>query len=558
MSRGIKTAFDLPPGRIIQAAPASFNVLGYDAGTTLFFPPLHFTLAGGNAAFNLTRQAVTTVSSSSGGSTALPYPISSSILLDSPSGYITSTAGQQAQAKYNYVCLQGNGFQGGTNFASAFSAIKGFAAAGHTVYTGFYTLADSWYPNGTAPADDTPKAKALSGLLAGQSGPFGLGSSSFGTSPFAATGNGIASQVGANYTSACPSMNITAVGSVTGPGSVNWSQFCAWYDYQSLVNGNLAAMGNPTSAFPANSHVDFWYRDNLIVFPITGGYYTPGTNYGSSSNNATLRADAEAGWIQAVAKSHSLQPTQVNGSPVLCGGNFQCFATSNAPVIDTPNAFQIVGFENPVGYSAAFLSFAGFLQRMMFMEGYAVGNRPDYCWFNIECGNPSNGAFNGTFLPNAQSSWSAQNWRSVRYQIGLSLLMRWVVAFQNNNGTSTWWMDEFDAGVSGNGGYLGTPPGSRPVNSSGAYVSFNTASAAAYAAGIWTIPFAGGTGYLYPAATGDTQSGSNITLTSSKLQGGSGKTLTYTVEGGNGPPGIPNNTIVTSITIQPRDFVVLV
>ena len=256
--------------------------------------------------------------------------------------------------------------------------------------------------------------------------------------------------------------------------------------------------------------------------------------------------------------SQSLQPTQVNGGPVICGGNFQCFATSNTPVIDTPNAFGIVGFENAVGYSGAFVSFAGLLQRMIFMEAYAVGNRTDYCWFNIECGNPSNGAFNGTYLPNAQSSWSAQNWRSVRYQIGLALLMRWVAGFQNNNGTSTWWMDEFDAGVAGNGGYLGAPTGSRPVSSFGAYVAPNSVAASAYSIyGIITILFQNGVGYLYPAASGDTQSGSNITLTSAYLQGGGGTTLAYTVEGSNGPPSIPSNTAVTSITIQPRDFVIL-
>jgi hypothetical protein len=75
--------------------------------------------------------------------------------------------------------------------------------------------------------------------------------------------------------------------------------------------------------------------------------------------------------------------------------------------------------------------------------------------------------------------------------------------------------------------------------------------------GIITILFQNGVGYLYPAASGDTQSGSNITLTSAYLQGGGGTTLTYTVEGSNGPPSIPSNTAVTSITIQPRDFVIL-
>jgi len=205
------------------------------------------------------------------------------------------------------------------------------------------------------------------------------------------------------------------------------------------------------------------------------------------------------------------------------------------------------------------VSFAGLLQRMIFMEAYAVGNRPDYCWFNIECGNPSNGAFNDTSLPGLQSSWSSQNWRSARYQIGLALLMRWVVAFQNYayGGGTTWAFDELDAGTN-SAGYLGAPTGSRPVSSFGAYVAPNSVAASAYSIyGIITILFQNGVGYLYPAASGDTQSGSNITLTSAYLQGGGGTTLTYTVEGSNGPPSIPSNTAVTSITIQPRDFVIL-
>jgi hypothetical protein len=498
-------------------------------------------------------------------SSTLPYPISASILLDSPAGYITSTAGQQAQARYyNYVCLNGNGYQGGTNFAAAFAAIKGYAAAGHTVYTGFYTLADSWYQNAAGAISqgnaDVWKANGMSGSLAGMTGPFSLYAGSYGSGGPAATGNGNPAQYGANYTDACPKYNITAVGSVTGPGTVNWSEFAAWGSWQSLANGNLAAMGNNgTPAFPANSHCDFWYQDNLVMFPITGGsYFNNSTIYSSSSADATLRASTEQGWIDSWNMIQSLQPTQVSGGPALVGGNFRMYGYPGnpTPVIDQTNVCQIAGFENGIGFQAPFTTFAGFLKEMMLYEEYT--GRPDLCWFNIECGNPSNGALNQTYLPGAQSGWSAQNWRSVRYQIGIALLMRWVAAFQNNHGSYTWAFDELDAGTN-SAGYLGAPTGTRPVNAStGAYVPPNSTAASAYSIyGIITILFQNGVGYLYPAATGDTQSGSNITLTSAYLQGGGGTTLTYTVEGSNGPPSIPSNTAVTSITIQPRDFVIL-
>jgi hypothetical protein len=498
------------------------------------------------------------ITGSSGSSGPPAFPITYAALFNSGTDSVSSTTSfQQAICRYDYAGFNMGSFQS-LNYTSAMQAIRNYRTSNYpgtgSCNTGFFGGLDKWYQ-----ATDSPNA--YDPMLTN----FGLGNS-----PGAAPGAFLRSSwpsgtpvVGVsantyttNWGTQCPTVNVTTVGSLTGPGVVNWSQFSAWYYHQIRVNGNGSAMGAPS--FPANPYVGHWINDNHFMYPrSTGCWGSNSTVYTENESNMnTVRPWGEAGWGQATAMYHKLAAAA--GLTILAGGNCDGALfygnTTNPMVIDTNGVMDLVFVEQPCKLCFGRQStFAQGLIALMTYEGYN-NFIPWQCMWSIENAGPNS----SNTYPWPQSSWTSLiYWSGARYQFALAYLAWWRCGFGSPSPTSAIWLDELDAGV-GSLKWLGTPSTSRLVSpTTGVYSPPNSAAATAYSTyGIITIPFSGGTVYLYPAGANDSVTGSAVTLPSGALQNGGGHHITYTVTpSAYIPSGVTSGAAFSSLTIQPRDAI---
>jgi len=464
-----------------------------------------------------------------------------------------TSAWQQRKASYDYVAMAAysTAESGGTDtYAAAMAGIKSYASSlysGHTVITGPEQIDQEWWQTGfgTDPVKQSAMVNNLGWRL--QASGYPSGGVVTGDADFWVTNTCTSSQ--------CPAYNIGSVGSITGPGSVNWSQWCAWYTQQEYVNGNSVAMGD-SSTVAANPYVGLIDRDNQFMVPrSSGNWFSTSTVYtgaGSAGNTAnTVGPYLQRGYRDAAVMTRSLLPG------VLVVGNCDFFTYYNNglnPQILDPawaNLYDISYMEAPVGQSYSYGtycgSFANFLAGLISQEQLIKST--GYTAFLME------GSGNGTYgdFDVAQSGFTNAQWQAAEYQIGIAHLLRCITAIQVGANGYAYWFDAWDAGV-GQLHWKGAPVGARPLNSSGVYQPPNSTAAAAWSTyGIITNIFENSIDYIYPAASNDSTSGlSAVTLSSSYLQNGGGYHIHY-----NGYSNSATNTgaAFNSLTLQPRSCV---
>lgn len=479
------------------------------------------------------------------------FPITYARQLDSPATNFGDTTWQHNMARYDNVAfisfggIEG-GIGGGQTFSSIFAGMKSYALSnlnGHVVKTGLERMNEEWLQSTSVGGGVDPvKIAALNNNLgwALQASGYPSGSKVAQESVY-----WVANSCRAPW---CPVYTINTVGSIAGPssasganlGAVTWQQWCAWYEYQADVAGNLHAMGDPNTQV-ANSHVDFVDCDNRFMGPRSTGCWqsnsTVYTNVFSGSGNTanTVAPHLQQGYSDYAAVRRALQPG------CLIVGNTDYFLFSgngtNPQLIDSSQLglYDIALCEAPVGQQNAygtFNSFNNLLNALVSMEQVCTPTGKP-CFLMEGSGNGVYGDFTG-----AQSGWSTSQWRGARYQIGLAALLRHISGVQPQGQNLAYWFDEWDAGV-GTLNWMGAPIGTRSFTPN--------------AQGIIVIPYTNGTAYLYPAAANDLTTGlSPITLSSSSLVGGGGRHISY---GGYGDPAINTGASFTSLTIQPRDCI---
>jgi hypothetical protein len=337
---------------------------------------------------------------------------------------------------------------------------------------------------------------------------------------------------------------------------LNWAQWSAWYEYEVLTQGNLHALGDPSS-IPANNLVGAIDHDNQFMIPrVSGCWESTSTVYSSSSQYQTIAPYLQQGYRDSAVMWRSLQP----GILIIGNSDYYSYynSSANPQVLDPSNAglWDVTYVEAPVGqsFSKASDTTWGVFMACLLSQEAMINSTGKCCWLAEGSGGGVLNDYTG-----AQSGWNAAQWRAARYQIGSAALLRWIFGMQND-ASSVYLFDEFNAGAN-KLGWLGAPSGARGLTVSGGSASWsppagNTAAANAWAQGIITILYAGGVAYYYPAGTDDVITGSNVTLASSALQGGGGRNITYTLTpSGSIPPGVTSGATFTSLTIQPRDCV---
>jgi hypothetical protein len=503
--------------------------------------------------------ALITGSGGSGGVASLPFPITLNRALSSGNqGGYNTTSWQQASANYN-ITLFGYYSVIGLNYQTIMQNMKNYSAAsltpGHVCITGHEQGDEQFWQSGYSGATDPVKVAALNNTGSSSTLGWGLQASGYPSGTLAEGVDGAHTVSSNNATSPqCPQHSLGTLGSISVPPNLNWAQWTAWYEYEVLTQGNLHALGDPSS-IPANNLVGAIDHDNQFMIPrVSGCWESTSTVYSSPSQYQTIAPYLQQGYRDAAVMWRSLQP----GILIIGNSDYYSFynSSANPQVLDPSNAglWDVTYVEAPVGQSfskANDTTWGVFIACLLSQEAM-VNSTGKCCWLMEGSGPGDTNDYTGP-----QSGWDAAQWRAARYQIGSAALLRWIIGVQND-ASVPYLFDEWNAGAN-RLGYLGTPSGARGLSVSGGsavYTPQSTAASNAYAQGIMTIPFSGGTAYYYPAGTNDAISGSNVTLPSTALQNGGGHHITYTLTpSGSIPPGASSGAAFTSLTIQPRDCV---
>jgi hypothetical protein len=503
-----------------------------------------------------------TGSGGGGGVAALPSPITLNRALSSGNqGGYNTTSWQNASANYN-ITLFGYYSVIGLNYKTIMQNMQNYSAsnltAGHVCITGHEQGDEQFWKSGYSGATDPVKVAALNNTGSSSTLGWGLQASGYPSGTLAEGVSGSNTVSSNNATSPqCPQHSLGTLGSISVPSNLNWAQWTAWYEYQVLTQGNLHALGDPSS-IPANSLVGAIDHDNQFMIPrISGCWESTSTVYSSSSQYQTIAPYLQRGYRDAAVMWRSLQPG------ILIIGNCDYYSyynsSANPQVLDPSNTglWDVAYCEAPVGqsFSKATDTTWGVFVACLLSQEALVSSTGKCCWLAEGSGG---GVLNDYTGP--QSGWNAAQWRAARYQWGMAQLLRWICGVQND-ASVPYLFDEWNAGAN-KLGYLGSPAGSRGLSVSGGSATWtppagNTAAANAWAQGIITVSFENGCNcYLYPAGTNDAISGSTVTLASTALQGGGGHHITYTLTpSGSIPPGASSGASFSSLQIQPRDCV---
>lgn len=503
---------------------------------------------------------------------ALPFPMTQTVFVAGGFSNFGVQSWQQRNARYNIVFFMaypgieplsgGNG----TTFSAVMGYMKSYAStnltSGHKLMTMLYQINNQvWLTPTTGGAWGPLKINTANA----NSNAYRLQASGYPGGSIVA--GDVAGYGRCNDSSGCAKFVYNTVGSIPGPSSyvggagVNWSQWTAWYQIELLKKGNCTAMGE-TGPFAANANLDGITVDNMYLGARDQGDWQtspvtqyPSANYGNNAGGAPTVGLLGQGWKDAVTMSRLVDPA------VLLVGNSDAGTFYNTTIGEVIPAtkqglMDFVNVEAPVGQTYSYgvnkgLTFAQMLAASIIQEQQCNQGMLGMI-YNMEGSGP--GTSTHVWSGSDQSGWAASDWRGARYQLGLAHLLRWFCGTPSGNG-NTWWFDEFDAGA-GNLGWLGQPIGSRTVNSSGVYTPPNAAAVTAYGSGIITIPFAGGTVYLFPGGTNDSQGSTAVTLPTAALQGGGGHHIKYNNSPTNNtPPNVTSQAAFTSLYISPRDCI---
>jgi Chitobiase/beta-hexosaminidase C-terminal domain len=278
-----------------------------------------------------------------------------------------------------------------------------------------------------------------------------------------------------NITNTTPSYNITAVGSLTGPGNVNLMQFLAWLEVQQMVLGLSSSANSSDPATTPNPYLDGIMHDNQEQSPYVSGCWltTPTVYTGvAGTNNAALNTPCAAGYAQLIAAQRALQPNllQLGNCDNFNYGLSAVYPSAVQGLYDAPM------LENPFGL---FEQFAGsnFNNLLTTFVNFEV-------LLNVKTGNYVVGLINGpsasgstvTYWTAAQSTFAASDWQAWRYQAAIFTMMRWRVSIRNPLPTPVYWFDELDGAGALGVNWMGAPSGARNltkiVGSPGTYGLF--------------------------------------------------------------------------------------
>lgn len=378
----------------------------------------------------------------------------------------TNTAYLQGLAKYNFVegvynMAQQVAIPAATNMAS----IKSFAAAAGNPWCKIlqYNIINEWWPStGSAGFFNN----ALLALL--NATPLWWLTSTWPTLT-QVTSQDNDNRKATNISDTTQVVNVATVGSVTGPGNVNYVQANVWLWLQQYVLGKAHALNASDPSVPANPNVDGMAIDNQeIGCPyVSGNWLNTSTFYSCSAGQLVpaVQGPTQHGYQQAIDMVRSVYPTVPDGSEFLILGNVDGYGlgagapykTSIQGKYDLPMAEDPFGrYEQNQGatYSTMLASLAG-------ME---VCLRPGLNHFMV--GLMESMAFNGNVgpinFPTNQSSWTAAHWQAARYQFANLTMLRWVAMFSNPvSPTNIWFFDELLGGSPNVFQWLGQPIGAR-------------------------------------------------------------------------------------------------
>jgi hypothetical protein len=266
-----------------------------------------------------------------------------------------------------------------------------------------------------------------------------------------------------NITNTTPTYNITAVGSLTGPGVVNWVQAKGWLEIQQLVLGLASSANASDPPTAANPYLDGIMHDNQEMSPyVSGCWLTTSTVYSShaGSNNPTLNAPCSAGYAQLIAVQRALQPSllHLGNCDNFVYGLSAVYPATGHSLYDYPmleNPFGIFEHYGGANFNDLLTTFANFEVLLNVSPGnYVVGL--------IE-GPTADSSGNPIYWTSAQSTFTNSDWQAWRYQAAVFTLMRWCTTPVSPLPTPVYWFDELDGAGSLGVNWMGAPLGSRTL-----------------------------------------------------------------------------------------------
>ena len=358
-------------------------------------------------ALNVAPSAATVSITLSAPAASGAFPIAAMRSLGSPQTAFASAAFQNVACKYDYCTLTyypGIEQNMGVSMATIYSSIKTKSAAlGRNVQMGMYFMSQEFIQSTSSP-------------YAGLNVLINAGNNNLGwclRNPYPAGAKVVQETIYycANETNAAPTYNIATVGSVAGPGTVNYAQFSAWYRYQLNILGKGVEMGDPASvACAANPYIDYIEEDNQFMTPRSVGswlststVYNPYTNL---SDRALIAPRLQQGHAQKVAAWNAL-------TSVRNGGNCDHADYYPSAIIDPSNVglYQHPHWEGVIGQSFSFENFHPFtdvLNAATTVHEKLVA--PGGVWFFNQQGRDATHQWNA-----AQSTWVAADWQAARY-----------------------------------------------------------------------------------------------------------------------------------------------
>lgn len=370
----------------------------------------------------------------------------------------TTTSYLQGLAPYNFITFinwLGSQQQSGQTSASLMQAVKNYAAGigNELCKTGVYNLWNAWFPS-AADAGFFDHAR----LAALNLDPYWWLVSNYPGTTQVTSQDGLP-KVATNVTNTTPTLNVTSVGSVTGPGNVNAVQMLAWLIYQQQIAGNANALNASDPVTAANPFIDYVLSDNQEQTPyVSGCWLTTPTVYtsGAGNNNAALNGPVAAGYAQFAAELRSLDPSlQIGGNcDNFVYGSNAIYPASVQSLYDLPLVENPFGrFENNQGsnFNTLLATFAAFEAMLNVKPG------------NYVLGLTEEPSFTTSWTSSNQASWTAADWQAFRYQAAVFGLMRWAHVIGISTST-VWKFDEFLGGTTYNKqNWGGAPVGSRSL-----------------------------------------------------------------------------------------------
>jgi len=423
MTRGVVIGFGQSPAYTLELGPGTFNEMGYPAAISSTGTGGQYSLSAAAGGFLSIGQSATLSTTAAPG-----FPISGIWNAEITN---TATSYLEGLAPYNFITFISwmIGQPSGTTPAAVMQSVKSYAAAAGNPLckTLQYNIWNEWWPS---ISDSGAFNNALINAL--NSNNYWWLNSNYPTLPssFVNSQDG-APKIAVNVTNTTPSYNISSVGSVTGPGTVNCAQMLAWLFYQQYIAGNSNALNSSDPVVAANPYLDGTDSDNQENSPYVpisspgACWLTTSTQYicSSSTQNTAVMPAVGAGYAQYAGKLRSLYPTTPSGSRFLIGGNCGGFAFGTS--VNWPSGmsalYDLPLMENPFGIFENFNG-SNFNNLIASFQLFEV-------LLNVQPGNYVRGlieepSYTTNWTSGNQASWQPSDWQAFRYQAGVFGLMR--------------------------------------------------------------------------------------------------------------------------------------